>query len=178
MRRKEERSKHGLTNNKAKQHSTPKAVTFHKKNELLTHVHTCICMYTHVSHYVMYMYTSFHVYLQLFPLLLPQSPPRACPPHGHCWRKRCSGCWTWSRLGGSRTGGPWGRGRETSGMRQTLCAQTRECDPVMNGEDECIQDVNEGHHCERGSIYTIIYMYKYMSEKYTWQQMHTSKAEQ
>ena len=31
-RRKEERSKQGQTNNKAKQHSTPKAVTFHKKN--------------------------------------------------------------------------------------------------------------------------------------------------
>ena len=34
MRRKEERSKLGQTNNKAKQHSTPKAVTFPKKNEL------------------------------------------------------------------------------------------------------------------------------------------------
>ena len=31
---KEERSKQGQTNNKAKQHSTPKAVTFSKKNEL------------------------------------------------------------------------------------------------------------------------------------------------
>ena len=31
---KEERSKQGQTNNKAKQHSTPKAVTFPKKNEL------------------------------------------------------------------------------------------------------------------------------------------------
>ena len=29
-----ERSKQGQTNNKAKQHSTPKAVTFPKKNEL------------------------------------------------------------------------------------------------------------------------------------------------
>ena len=34
MRKKEERSKQGQTNNKAKQHSTPKAVTFPKKNEL------------------------------------------------------------------------------------------------------------------------------------------------
>ena len=33
-RRKEERSKQGHTNNKAKQHSTSKAVTFPKKNEL------------------------------------------------------------------------------------------------------------------------------------------------
>ena len=33
MRRKKERSKQGQTN-KAKQHSTPKAVTFHRKNEL------------------------------------------------------------------------------------------------------------------------------------------------
>ena len=31
---KEERSKQGQTNNKAKQHSTPKAVTFPKKNKL------------------------------------------------------------------------------------------------------------------------------------------------
>ena len=31
---KEERSKQGQTNNKAKQHGTPKAVTFPKKNEL------------------------------------------------------------------------------------------------------------------------------------------------
>ena len=34
-RRKEEASKQGQTNNKAKQHSTPNAVTFPKKNELL-----------------------------------------------------------------------------------------------------------------------------------------------
>ena len=33
-RRMEERSKQGQTNNKAKQHSTPKAVTSPKKNEL------------------------------------------------------------------------------------------------------------------------------------------------
>ena len=33
-RRKEERSKQGQTNNKAEQHSTPKAVTFPKKYEL------------------------------------------------------------------------------------------------------------------------------------------------
>ena len=30
----EERSKQGQTNNKAKEHSTPKAVTYPKKNEL------------------------------------------------------------------------------------------------------------------------------------------------
>ena len=34
MRRKKERSKQGQTNNKAKQHSTPKAVICPKKNEL------------------------------------------------------------------------------------------------------------------------------------------------
>ena len=34
QRRKEERSKQGQTNNKAKQHNTPKTVTFPKKNEL------------------------------------------------------------------------------------------------------------------------------------------------
>ena len=33
-RRKEERSKRDQTNNKAKQHNTPKAVTFPKTNEL------------------------------------------------------------------------------------------------------------------------------------------------
>ena len=43
MRRKEERSKQGQTNNKAKQHSTPKAVTFPKKNEL-PHVHVCLTL--------------------------------------------------------------------------------------------------------------------------------------
>ena len=43
MRRKEERSKQGQTNNKAKQHSTPKAVIFTKKNELprVEHVEYC-----------------------------------------------------------------------------------------------------------------------------------------
>ena len=43
-RRKEGRKKQARsnkqTNNKAKQHSTPKAVTFPKKNELHTHIHT------------------------------------------------------------------------------------------------------------------------------------------
>ena len=34
MRRKEERNKQGQTNNEAKQHSTPKAVTLPRKNEL------------------------------------------------------------------------------------------------------------------------------------------------
>ena len=49
-RRKEERSKQGQTKNKAKQHSTPKAVTFPKKNELLmyTTLHSphmqCTCL--------------------------------------------------------------------------------------------------------------------------------------
>ena len=36
--RKEERSKQGQTNNKAKQHNTPKAVTFHRKMSCLEHV--------------------------------------------------------------------------------------------------------------------------------------------
>ena len=39
-RRKEERSKQGQTNNKAKKHSTPKAVTFPKKNDMyITHAY-------------------------------------------------------------------------------------------------------------------------------------------
>ena len=46
-RRKEERSKQGQTKNKAKQHSTPKAVTFPKKNELL--------MYTTLHSPLLYM---------------------------------------------------------------------------------------------------------------------------
>ena len=62
---KEERCKQGQTNNKAKQHSTPKAVTFPKKNELprvglepttlytldmYVHVYTCTCT-SHTSSY-------------------------------------------------------------------------------------------------------------------------------
>ena len=39
---KEERSKQGQTNNKAKQHSTPKAVTH---VHVHVHVYTCIYMY-------------------------------------------------------------------------------------------------------------------------------------
>ena len=42
MKRKEERSKQGQTNNKAKHHSTPTAVTFPKKNEL-PRVHVVPC---------------------------------------------------------------------------------------------------------------------------------------
>ena len=54
MRRKEERSKQGQTNNKAKQHSTPKAVTFPKKNEL-PHMYmyardiACLFLSSHLS---------------------------------------------------------------------------------------------------------------------------------
>ena len=61
MRRKEERSKQGQTNNKAKQHSTPKAVTFHKKMSCLgymSHVQymyictTCTCTLHDREHYL------------------------------------------------------------------------------------------------------------------------------
>ena len=59
MRRKEEISKQGQTNDKAKQNSTPKAVTFPEKNELprvglepTTHVHvyyiSCTQLHVHV----------------------------------------------------------------------------------------------------------------------------------
>ena len=67
--KKEERSKQGHINNKEKQYSTPKAVTFPKKNELpRVHVHvhvymllgthlfdSCTCMYIHVHapHYAL-----------------------------------------------------------------------------------------------------------------------------
>ena len=42
MRRKEERSKQGQTNNKAKQHSTPKAVTL---CVLCVYIYLCIILY-------------------------------------------------------------------------------------------------------------------------------------
>ena len=62
--KKEERSKQGQTNNKAEQHSTPKAVTFPKKNELprvglkpttlyTLHIHIyCIIIHVHVHVHV------------------------------------------------------------------------------------------------------------------------------
>ena len=55
-RRKKERSKQGQTNNKAKQHSTPKVVTFPKKNEL-PHVG--------LKPTTLYMYMYMHVYMWL-----------------------------------------------------------------------------------------------------------------
>ena len=49
-----ERSEQGQTNNNAKQHSTPKAVTFPKKNEL---PRVATTLYTlHSRHVQMYMY--------------------------------------------------------------------------------------------------------------------------
>ena len=57
-RRKEERSKQDQTNNKAKQHSTPKAVTFPKKNELpQVHVYTCILMRDEEGRKYMYIHS-------------------------------------------------------------------------------------------------------------------------
>ena len=56
MRRKEERSKQGQTNNKAKQHSTPKAVTFPKKNELPRVGLECTAQ-TSLDHYSQTTYT-------------------------------------------------------------------------------------------------------------------------
>ena len=73
----EERSKQGQTNNKAKQHSTPKAVTFPKINELprvglepttlytldrAIHVHNiCYYMYMYITtSYYMYITTSYY----------------------------------------------------------------------------------------------------------------------
>ena len=50
VRRKEKRSKQGQTNNKAKQHSTPKAVTFPKKNELpRVHVRDIVCVTSYLT---------------------------------------------------------------------------------------------------------------------------------
>ena len=60
MRRKEERSKQGQTNSKAKQHSTSKAVTFPKMYMRIgIHVYcTCTCMRAGISHVCtcIYMY--------------------------------------------------------------------------------------------------------------------------
>ena len=65
--RKEERSKQGQTNHKAKQHSTPKAVTFPKKNELprvglqpeTLHTLDRVLMYTYIYMHAMHQSTVF-----------------------------------------------------------------------------------------------------------------------
>ena len=53
MRDEEERSKQGHTNNKAKQHNTPKAVTFQKKDELpqvgCTYMYMCLVYSTYLN---------------------------------------------------------------------------------------------------------------------------------
>ena len=57
---KEERKKQARSNkqtNKAKQHSTPKAVTFPRKNEL---PHTCICTFKN-----MYIHKKFDAFIYL-----------------------------------------------------------------------------------------------------------------
>ena len=60
--RKEERSKQGQTNNKAKQHSTPEAVTFLKKNELPRVVLEPTTLYT----LDMYMYIHTYMYMYMY----------------------------------------------------------------------------------------------------------------
>ena len=55
-RRKEERSKQGQTNNKAKQHSTPKAVTFPTKAAQLAgpkYIRTCTYIYSSTTEFWM-----------------------------------------------------------------------------------------------------------------------------
>ena len=81
MRRKEERSKQGQTN-KAKQHSTPKAVTFPKKSdlsqvglELTTCTCTCTCL-SYLSPSCMHMITydkTFNLCEQNEPAVVPMS---------------------------------------------------------------------------------------------------------
>ena len=72
MRRKEEISKQGQTNDKARQDSTPKAVTFPEKNELprvglepTTHVYyiSCTQLHVHTQNVLAYMYMYMHVAL-------------------------------------------------------------------------------------------------------------------
>ena len=59
MRRKKERSKQGQTNNKAKKHSTPKAVTFPNKNELHRHIHVHVHVVSSNENTIyMYMYNA------------------------------------------------------------------------------------------------------------------------
>ena len=71
-RRKEERSKQGQTDNKAKQHSTPKAVTFPKKNELpqVGLEPTTLYMYIHVG-----VLLGIVVTIPSLPSFLPTPPP-------------------------------------------------------------------------------------------------------
>ena len=59
----EERSKQGQTNNKAKKHSTPNAVTFPKKNELpqVGHVHVIVIYSSHYSGYLTLSYKKLDV---------------------------------------------------------------------------------------------------------------------
>ena len=61
----EERSKQGHTNNKAKQHNTPKAVTFPNKNELpwvghVQYIYIYICMYNQCTGRGMIAYSTGH----------------------------------------------------------------------------------------------------------------------
>ena len=62
MRRKEERSKQGQTNNKAKQHSTPKAVTFLRKMSCLIYIH--VDAFIQSCHQLIYT-NIMHVHVQL-----------------------------------------------------------------------------------------------------------------
>ena len=61
---KEERSKKFQTNNKAKQHGTPQAVTFPKKMYTYMHVHaiciyTCICIHVYIYDILQYSHYFF-----------------------------------------------------------------------------------------------------------------------
>ena len=59
-RRKEERTKQGQTNNKAKQHSTPKAVTLPKKNELPRVEFVYMYIHEYARFYLMYIHEVAH----------------------------------------------------------------------------------------------------------------------
>ena len=59
-RRKEGRSKQGQTNNKAKQHSIPKVVTFPKKNELPRVGLEPTTLYMYMYSYIAQMYVIAH----------------------------------------------------------------------------------------------------------------------
>ena len=83
MRTKEEASKQGQTN-KAKQHSTPKAVTFPKKNELprvglepttlymYIHVHVVTCITVMYMHVVTIQFTALPLHVHMYRSSLSQ----------------------------------------------------------------------------------------------------------
>ena len=87
MRRKKERSKHDQTNNKVKQHNTPREITFPKTNELpRVGLEPTTLLYTHVRGLYMCSFITYLPPLSLsLSLALSLSPPvqYTITKHGH-----------------------------------------------------------------------------------------------